>query len=62
MLFNQSSDFMLGKIAKSNSHTDYVCQVYGPGEVETPPIPADYAFGTFVRIPLDGSAQVTWSA
>jgi len=42
----------LGKIAKSNSHTDYVCQVYGPGEVESPPSPADYAFGTFVRIPL----------
>ena len=43
----------IGKILKSNSHTDYTCQVYGPGEVETPPSPADYAFGTFVRIPLD---------
>lgn len=43
----------LGKLAKSSSHTEYVCQVYGPGEIETPSHPADYAFGTFVRIPLD---------
>ena len=27
---------LLGKIIKSNAHTDYICQVYGPGEVETP--------------------------
>jgi hypothetical protein len=46
----------LAKLVKSNSHTDYVCQVYGPGEVETPPAPADHAFGTFVRIPLAESA------
>ena len=44
---------MLGKLIKSNTHTDYVCQVYGPGEVETPPVAADHGFGTFVRIPLD---------
>ena len=43
----------IGKIIKSNAHTDYVCQVYSPGEVKTPPSPTDYAFGTFVRIPLD---------
>ena len=42
----------LGKIIKSNSHTDYICQVYGPGEVETPPAREDYAFGTFVRVEL----------
>ena len=42
----------VGKIIKSNSHTDYVCQIYGPGEVETPPLPGDHAFGTFVRIPV----------
>jgi hypothetical protein len=46
---------MMGKIVKSNSHTDYICQVYGPGEIEAPP--ADYAFGAFVRIPLDGTAN-----
>jgi len=34
----------LGKIIKSNTHTDYICQVYSPGEVETPPAPEDYAF------------------
>jgi len=43
---------LIGKIVKSNSHTDYVCQVYGPGEVEAPPMLTDYAFGTFVHIPL----------
>jgi hypothetical protein len=45
----------IGKLVKSNSHTDYACQVYGPGEVEAPPNCGDYAFGTYVRIPLDES-------
>lgn len=44
----------IGKLIKSNSHTDYVCQVYGPAEVAVPPEPQDYAFGTFVQIPLSG--------
>ncbi len=43
---------MIGKVVKSNAHTDYVCQIYGRGEVEKPPAPDDYAFGSFVRIPL----------
>jgi len=43
----------IAKLVKSNSHTDYVCQVFGPGEVAEPPDPADYAFGTFVRMPID---------
>lgn len=47
----------VGKIIKSNSHIDYICQIYGPGEVEAPPTSADHAFGTFVRIPLDGTAN-----
>ena len=42
----------LGKIVRSNSHTDYVCQIYGSAEVETPPSSGDYAFGTFASIPL----------
>lgn len=46
----------IGKLVKSNSHTDYICQIHGPGEVESPPDPTDYAFGTFVRIPLDSTA------
>ena len=45
----------IGKLVKSNSHTDYICQIYGPGEVEAPPLSHDYAFGTFVRIPLEES-------
>ncbi|OQA18609.1 MAG: hypothetical protein BWY63_01991 [Chloroflexi bacterium ADurb.Bin360] len=42
----------IGKLVKSNTHTDYVCQIYGPGEIERLPVPVDYAFGNFVRIPL----------
>lgn len=44
---------LLGKIARSNNHIDYVCQVYASGEVEHPPTPTDYAFGTFVQIALE---------
>lgn len=44
---------ILGKIVKSNSHTDYVCQVVGPGEAEYVPENTDYAFGTFVKINLN---------
>jgi hypothetical protein len=43
---------VIGKIVKSNSHTDYVCQVYGPGEIEYPPNIEDYAFGMFVHVAL----------
>jgi hypothetical protein len=42
----------LGKIIKSNSHTDYVCQVFGPGEIPDPPHRHDHAFGTFVSVAL----------
>ncbi len=42
----------IGKIVKSDSHINYVCQIYGPREVETEPGPADYAFGRFVRIAI----------
>lgn len=49
----------IGKIVKSNTHIDYVCQVYGPGEIVEQPQPNDYAFGEFVAIQLadngDGS-------
>ncbi len=40
----------IGKIVNSSSHIDYVCQVYGPGEVEQTPRPEDHGFGTFVGI------------
>lgn len=42
----------IGKLVKSNSHTDYICQIYGETEVAEPPAPEDYAFGTFVRVAL----------
>lgn len=42
----------IGKIVKSDSHINYVCQIYGPREVEVEPGPADYAFGRFVRIAI----------
>src|SRR5690349_25000035 len=54
----------IGKIVKSDSHINYVCQIYGPREVELEPTPTDYAFGRFVRIavrseqPEDHDAQV----
>jgi hypothetical protein len=49
----------IGKIVKSNTHVDYVCQVYGPNEVADGPQPSDYCFGGFVTIQLDdnGAAQ-----
>jgi hypothetical protein len=42
----------IGTIVKSNSQVDYVCRVYGTGEVASPPRPEDHAFGTFVRAGL----------
>lgn len=42
----------IGKIVKSDSHINYVCQIYGHREVEVEPVPADYAFGRFVRIAI----------
>ena len=49
-LFVEGQAMDIGKIVKSYSHINYVCQVYGPREVEQVPAPADYAFGRFVRI------------
>lgn len=42
----------IGKIVKSDSHISYVCQIHGPREVEVEPVPADYAFGRFVRVAI----------
>ncbi len=49
---------IIGKLVKSNTHTDYVCQIYAPGEVESLPSAVDYAFGTFVRVPLHDAAYI----
>ena len=43
---------IIGKIVKSESHVNYVCQIFGPHEAQERPGPADYAFGSFVRIAL----------
>lgn len=48
----------IGKIVKSNTHIDYVCQVYNPGEVARAPQPADYSFGTFVALSLGDAAPL----
>jgi len=45
----------IGKVVKSNTHIDYVCQVYNPGEIDRLPEPTDYTFGTFVTINLEES-------
>lgn len=42
----------IGKIVKSNTQVDYVCQINNPGEYAISPSPQDYAFGTFVRVEL----------
>jgi hypothetical protein len=47
----------IGKIVKSDSHINYVCQIYGPREVEVEPSPADYAFGRFVRVAIRSSGE-----
>lgn len=44
----------IGKVVKSNSHIDYICQVYGRGEIGMLPTSADYALGSFVSIALNG--------
>lgn len=48
---------VLGKIVKSNSHTDYVCQIFGQGEADYIPQTSDYSFGTFVQIGLDNDGN-----
>jgi hypothetical protein len=52
---------IIGKIVKSYSHISYVCQIYGPFEVEVPPKASDYAFGRFVRVVVHSSlSEVSW--
>jgi hypothetical protein len=42
----------IGKIVKSNTHIDYVCQIDNPTEYAVAPSAEDYAFGTCVRVEL----------
>ena len=47
------NNITIGKIVKSNTHIDYICQIYGPGETDPVAAPTDYTFGTFVGIELE---------
>jgi hypothetical protein len=47
----------IGRIVKSNTHVDYVCQIDNPGEFTSAPTPEDYAFGTFVRVTLNAGTD-----
>ncbi len=51
------NDIFIGKIVKSNTHIDYICQIYNPGETDLMPKPTDYTFGTFVSIELEPLAS-----
>jgi hypothetical protein len=42
----------IGKIVKSESHINYICQIHGPLDFDQQPGPADYSFGRFVRIAI----------
>lgn len=47
---NREDNSEIGKIAGSNSHIDYICEIYNEGMRENPPDPTDYEFGQFVYI------------
>lgn len=49
---------LIGKIVSSNSHAEYLCQVYGAGETDPLPQPAAYGFGTFVAIERSDGAEL----
>jgi hypothetical protein len=53
---------IIGKIAKSDSHINYVCQIFGPHEVETVPTSPDYAFGRFVRVAIRAERDESFKA
>lgn len=55
-MVDTTGSVVIGKIVRSESHVRYTCQVYGQGEIAEPPEPADYAFGSFVRVPLRAGA------
>lgn len=42
----------------SDSHLQYRCRVYAPGEIDRPPRPTDYALGTFVRLPTGADTDM----
>lgn len=50
-------DITIGKIVTANAHTDYVCQIYGVGEIEPLPQASDHAYGDFVAIELENASR-----
>lgn len=49
------NNITIGKIVKSNTHIDYICQIFNPGETDLMAEPTDYTFGTFVGIELENA-------
>jgi hypothetical protein len=47
------NNICIGKIVKSNTHIDYICQIWNNGETDLMPQSTDYTFGTFVGIELE---------
>ena len=45
---------LIAKIVGSNSHVDYLARVIDKLDSNEPPDPADFAFSTFVHIPVGG--------
>jgi hypothetical protein len=50
------NNICIGKIVKSNTHIDYICQIYNEGDTDLLPQTTDYTFGTFVGIELEAAA------
>ena len=48
----------LGRIVASESHLQYLCQVYSSHEVERVPAADDYGLGNYVSVPLDGERHL----
>ncbi|HEY8559105.1 MAG TPA: hypothetical protein VIL74_01785 [Pyrinomonadaceae bacterium] len=48
----------IAKIVSSNSHIDYVARVIDSLDVAEPPSADDFGFAQFVRLPLDGAAEI----
>ena len=48
----------IAKIVSSNSHIDYVARVIDALDVAEPPSADDFGFAQFVRLPVDGAAEI----
>ena len=48
----------IAKIIKSNSHIDYIGRVIDELDSTNPPLPSDYGFAQFVKLPLDDDDEI----